>query len=95
VVDKRREQAGLGRRQLVDRDKLEPGDTVPIALWYEGVCLRGEATIIRRERGGLGRPSRIEIDVRGERRVLNHRQFTAAVVRARQEARRDRDKPAE
>jgi len=62
---------------------LEAGDTVTIDLLYEEAPLRGEATIIQRQRGGRGRQSRIEIDVGGERRILNHRQFTAAVVLAR------------
>jgi len=71
----------------MDSDALEAGDTVLIDFEYGGDRLRGEAMIIYRQRGGLGRPSRIEVEVGSERRTLNHRQFTVAVARARRAAR--------
>ncbi|MGN6168596.1 MAG: hypothetical protein ACTHQQ_10565 [Solirubrobacteraceae bacterium] len=67
----------------MDSDALEAGDTVLIDFEYAGDRLQGEATIISRERGGLGHASRIEVEVGSERRTLNHRQFTVAVARAR------------
>jgi hypothetical protein len=62
---------------------LKPTDKIQVDLSWGRERLRGEATVISVEPGGRGRAARIEIEVGGQRRVLNARQCAYAMALAR------------
>jgi hypothetical protein len=65
---------------------LTVGETYEVHIAWESAPLRGMAVIVALDRGGGGRPSKIE--VAGERRVLNNRQLLTAIMNARRPRRR-------